>query len=297
MTFRDGARLDPSRVQRRGRRRGGGIAIGGGVGGLLLVLAYVLLGGDPADLDTSGGSAGAEDPDTAAAFAERCTTGADANAYDDCRVLGAIESLDAYWSDVLPGLGHAFTPPGVVVFDEATTGGCGAASAATGPYYCPVDATMYLDTSFVDALAAYGFEDGPLAQLYVIAHEYGHHIESITGALQAADRSGTGPDSDGVRIELMADCLAGDWIGEASTVEDPETGRPFLEPITDQQLDNALAAAEAVGDDRIQETVQGYVEPHSFTHGSSQQRREAVILGYEQGAASCDAFGVFTDAA
>lgn len=300
MTFSEGTRLDPNRVQRRGAGGvGGGVAIGGGIGGVVIVILALLFGVDPSTLSLDsgspglGGAAGAQDDTAQQDFASRCTTGADANTEADCRVLAVIESLDAYWTDALPAAGFRHELPGVVVFDQATSSGCGMASSATGPFYCPPDQTMYIDTTFFASLASFGFEEGNLAEAYVIAHEYGHHIENELGVFDIADRSGSGANSDSVKVELMADCLAGVWVGHAAFTPDPDTGVPFLEPISQEQLDNALAAAASVGDDRIQEATQGEVNPHTFTHGSSQQRTDAFAAGYTNGTvASCDAFGV-----
>lgn len=296
MTFNEGTRLDPNRIQRRGVGAKGGMAIGGGIGGLIVALLIILLGGNPDDfgLGTTGGNAAAPQDDTAQQdLASRCTTGASANTYADCRVLAVIESLDAFWTDAMPGVGVTHELPGVVVFDQSTSTGCGTASSATGPFYCPPDQTLYVDTTFFDSLAQFGFEDGTLAEAYVVAHEYGHHIENELGVFDIADRTGTGANSDSVKVELMADCLAGVWVGHAATTADPDTGQPFLQPITQEQLDNALTAAASVGDDRIQQTVQGEADPHTFTHGTSQQRQNAFNTGYQSGTvAACDAFGV-----
>jgi predicted metalloprotease len=294
MSFNEGTRLDPGRIQRRGP--GGGIAIGGGIGGLLIVFLFLLLGIDPATvgLDPGAGTgAGAQDDTQQQDFEQRCTTGASANDYADCRVLATIESLDAYWSDALPAAGFRLRLPGVVVFDQSTSSGCGQASSSTGPFYCPPDETLYVDTTFFNELSQFGFEQGNLAEAYVVAHEYGHHLQNQMGIFDIADRTQTGPDSDTVKVELMADCLAGVWVGHAASVPDPETGVPFLQPISEEQLDNAIAAAESVGDDRIQQATGGNVNPHNFTHGTSQQRRDAFVTGYNNGTvASCDLFGV-----
>jgi hypothetical protein len=300
MTFNAGTRLDPNRVQRRGAGGSrGGIAIGGGIGGIVIVVLALLFGIDPSTLDLDsgtqglGGAASAHDDTVQQDFAAGCTTGADANADADCRVVAVIESLDAYWADALPAAGFRHQLPGVVIFDQSTSSACGMASSATGPFYCPPDRTMYIDTTFFASLASLGFESGNLAEAYVIAHEYGHHIQNELGVFDIADRSGSGTNSDSVNVELMADCLAGVWVGHAAFTPDPDTGLPFLEPITQAQLDNALAAAASVGDDRIQEAVQGEVDPHTFTHGSSEQRTDAFTSGYTNGTvASCDAFGV-----
>ncbi|MDN4484379.1 KPN_02809 family neutral zinc metallopeptidase [Demequina lignilytica] len=295
MTFNEGSRLDPGRVGSRGRSAKGGLAIGGGIGGLAIVLLYMFLGGNPSDLGAlMGGTGSAPVDDTAQQdLADRCQTGADANDYTDCRMVGTVNSLDAYWAEALPAAGVDFAYPGIVLFDQATQSDCGTASSATGPFYCPPDQTIYLDVSFFDVLATdFGASGGPLAEMYVMAHEYGHHIENLVGVFDVADRTGTGEDSDSVKVELMADCLAGVWAGHAATVPDA-SGTPYLAPLTQQDLDDALSAAAAVGDDRIQEASGGEADPHTFTHGSAEQRADAFAAGYRNGTlAACDAFGV-----
>lgn len=300
MTFNEGTRLDPSRVKRRGAGGSGGsgggrVAVGGGIGSLLVLLILWFLGVDPSSLGL-GGDAGVPGPDDQTQqqdFDQRCTTGASANQYADCRVLATIESLDAFWNDALPAVGVSNRLPGVVVFDRSTSSGCGQATSATGPFYCPTDQTMYVDTTFFDELAEFGYEQGNLAEAYVVAHEYGHHIQNELGIFSIADRTATGPDSDTVKVELMADCLAGVWVGHAATVPDPDTGVPFLKPLTDDQLNNAILAAESVGDDRIQQVTQGHTSPHNYTHGTSEQRSTAFMYGYQnRTVAGCDMFGV-----
>jgi predicted metalloprotease len=295
VTFNEGARIDPGRVQRRGRSAGGMVAVGGGAGGLLVVVLFLVIqllgGGSLTDLGGVGNAP--EDQTQAQDFAERCTTGADANRDTDCRVAGTIVSLDDYWVSALPAAGMDLRFPGVVIFDEQTNSGCGTASSAMGPFYCPPDETIYLDATFFAQLESeYGASGGPLAQMYVVAHEYGHHLQNQLGVFDIADRSGTGPDSDSVKVELMADCLAGVWAGHAATTEDA-SGTTLLQPLTQQDVNDALSAAGAVGDDRIQEATQGEVTPHTFSHGTAEQRQEAFITGYENGTvAACDTFGV-----
>jgi len=173
---------------------------------------------------------------------------------------------------------------------RSTTSGCGQASSTTGPFYCPPDQSIYLDRTFYDLLQSrFGASDGPLAEEYVTAHEYGHHIQAVTGVMDQADRSAQGASSDSVKVELQADCYAGMWVGAAATTVDPDTGTTFLEPITAEQLADALSAAEAVGDDHIQEASGGQVDPHTWTHGSSEQRQQWFTTGYEQGTlVACD---------
>ena len=296
MSFDDGARLDPGRVRAGGRgRRAGGIAVGGGLGGLALVLLVMFLGGNPGDLDALMGGVGEAPVDETAQgdIATRCQTGADANRYTDCRMVGAVNSLDAYWVDALPAAGFELDFPGVTLFEASAQSGCGTASSSTGPFYCPPDQTIYLDVAFFDVLESqFGASGGPLAQMYVMAHEYGHHLQNQIGVFEIADRSGAGADSDSVKVELMADCLAGVWASHAATVPDA-SGTPFLEPLTAADVADAVSAAEAVGDDRIQEAVQGEANPHTFTHGTAEQRRDSFMTGYDTGnIARCDAFGV-----
>ncbi|WP_062213537.1 KPN_02809 family neutral zinc metallopeptidase [Demequina oxidasica] len=298
MTFNEGSRIDSSRVQRRGRsvRRGSGIAIGGGGLGLVVLVAFLLLGGDPAALTTGELAGGAgQDPAIQQQYQDECETGADANQSSDCRVAGGVNSLDAYWGAALADYGVELDYPGIVAFDGATSTACGQATSSTGPFYCPSDQTIYLDVVFYQVLADdYGSSDGPLAELYVLAHEYGHHIENQLGVFDVAQRVDTGTDSDSVKVELMADCFAGVWAGHASTVAD-ESGTPFLQPLTPTDVADAMSAAAAVGDDSIQEAAQGSVDPDSFTHGTSQQRQDQFELGYSTGdPARCDTFNVFS---
>ena len=296
MTFNTGARLDPSRVQRRGRSAGaGGMAVGGGVGGLLLLLVSAFLGFDVTGL--FGGTSPestvvAEDPALQQQLDQGCQTGADANERTDCLVVGTVNSLDSYWSSALPALGAGFEVPAVVLFDQVTSTACGTASVQTGPFYCPTDQTIYVEMNFFSVLTEFGGSTGQLAQEYVIAHEYGHHVQALLGIFDIADRSGTGANSDSVKVELMADCLAGVWTHFASTAPD-ENGVPLLLPPTQQDINDALSAAGAVGDDNIQEATQGQANPDSFTHGTSDQRTQAFLLGYQSGSVpQCDPFGV-----
>jgi predicted metalloprotease len=264
--------------------------VGGGLGTLVLVVVVTLLGGNPTQLLSGGdGGAGSQEQVTevGACSAEQ------ANAERECRLSATVQALDEYWQRTLPELAQdPDVEPAVVSFQDATETGCGSASASTGPFYCPPDRTIYLDLSFYDLLSSqYGAQGGPLAEEYVVAHEYGHHIQQLTGIFDSADRSGTGDDSDSVRVELQADCYAGLWAGDAATTVDPDTGVTFLEPITEAQLAEALSAAAAVGDDHIQQQSAGGVNPDTWTHGSSEQRQRWFTTGYRDGSIeSCDTF-------
>lgn len=286
MSFNDDVRIDPGRAS-RGRRGGAGLAIGGGGGLLLLLLALVfdvpldgLLGGTAPD-------AGGEGQVAEGGF-EHCTTGADANEHVDCRIIATAESLDVIWEELLPAAGGpAYEPPGLVIFEASVATGCGHATAQVGPFYCPADTTTYFETGFFDVLRErFGAGEGPLAEQFVVAHEFGHHIEHQLGLLGRAQQDPRGPESGAVRVELMADCLSGVWAHHATQAVDPESGEVFLQPLTDEDIADALSAAAAVGDDRIQERVQGQVSPESFTHGTSEQRQR-----WEHGdLARCDTF-------
>ena len=296
MTFNEGASINSGRVQRRRGGPGGGIAIGGGAGGIVIVLIYLLiqfLGGGDASSALNGLGNDTQDQTDDGTFAAGCKTGAQANAAADCRVAGTIQSLDDYWADAMPGLGAQLALPGIVVFDNSTQSACGTASAATGPFYCPTDQTIYLDVAFFDELeTTYGSSGGPLAQMYVVAHEYGHHIQHQLGVFDVADTSQTGEGSDSVKVELMADCLAGVWAGHAATTKDAD-GVTLIDPLTDQDVSDALSAAAAVGDDRIQQQATGSVNESAFTHGSAAERQAAFTTGYTKGTATaCDSFGV-----
>ena len=284
MTFRPDVKLDPGRVQDgRGRRvRGGGVAIGGGLGSLVILGLFLLLGGDLGDL----GGLGAGTPDTgplSSELASQCQTGEDANNRTDCRVVGTSQSLDAYWSDAFAASDVSYTPPTVRLFTDQVTTACGGATSAVGPFYCPVDQTIYLDLGFFEDLESrFGAQGGPFAEEYVVAHEYGHHMQNLLGLLDTGRDAGA--EGGAVRTELQADCFAGVWGGNAV-----DTG--FLEPLTPEQIAQALDAASVIGDDRIQEQTQGQVNPETWTHGSSEQRQQWFRTGLDQqDPNACDTF-------
>ncbi|PWC05180.1 neutral zinc metallopeptidase [Agromyces badenianii] len=286
MTFNPDANISGGKASKRGRNTGIAVA-GGGVGVIALFLLSQFLG-----IDLTG-LAGGGQPEASDSGLEQCLTGQDANENVECRMKGASASLEAYWQTESPELGLAYSSPqNLILFDQATTTGCGSASSATGPFYCPPDQTIYLDVSFYDELRnRFGANAGPLAEMYVIAHEWGHHVQNIDGTLERSQDGQTGPTSNAVRVELQADCYAGAWAASASQVPD-DSGVPFLQTITRAQYQDALSAASAVGDDRIQQATQGQVTPHSFTHGTSEQRVRWFETGFEQGAGACDTFSV-----
>ena len=285
MTFNDDANISRGRVSRRAK---GGMALGGG-GIVIAIVAFVITQFTGVNVTpilegiTQGTGGGGESVEVA------CETGAQANENIDCLMDGAYASLDTYWESKVDGYR---SPSNFVLFEDAVSTGCGNASSAVGPFYCPPDESIYIDTSFFAELSSrYGASTGPLAQLYVVAHEWGHHIQNLIGQMNNLDNSQTGPTSDGVRLELQADCFAGAWVGAQEKNLD-ENGKPFLEPITQTELADALSAAEAVGDDNIQESATGQVNPETWTHGSSDQRQKWFEVGRTQGPQFCDTFSI-----
>jgi predicted metalloprotease len=291
MPFNENKRLDPSQVQdRRGRGMGRTIAIGGGGIGLVVFLVAMLLGVDPGQLTDLVGAVPSSSEttyeDTTDLLAE-CQTGADANTREDCRIVGFVNSIQEFWTDEFADHGMEYIPAETVLFSGATQAACGYASGASGPFYCPVDQMVYLDLSFFEEiLTKFGAQGGPFAEAYVLAHEYGHHVQNLFEILPTSGGSGsTGPQSMSVFTELQADCLAGIWVYHAN-----ETG--YLEPLTRDEIAQSLDAAASVGDDRIQRQTQGYVSPEAWTHGSSEQRLAALEDGISSGdITTCDTPG------
>ncbi len=291
MPFNERSRLDTSQVEdRRGRGLGKTVAVGGGGLGLVVLLVAILLGVNPGDLGDLTGQAPAASTANASdinTLKEECRTGADANTREDCRVVGFVNSIQAFWTEEFASQGAQYIPATTQLFTGATQGACGYATAAVGPFYCPADQMVYLDLEFfVELTTRFGAQGGPFAVAYVLAHEYGHHVQNLLGALDETGGSGaTGPQSASVQTELQADCLAGVWAYHAT-----ETG--YLTQLTDEEIAQSLDAAAAVGDDRIQGQTQGYVSPESWTHGSSEQRQQALKDGLQTGdPATCETPG------
>lgn len=292
MTFRDGARINPGRVSVGGGGRGPKMAIGGGIGGIVIVILAVVLGVDPGTLGLTGDQNQGSSQSGESSTLEGCETAADANSNIDCRIVGTAQSLDQVWEQQLPNAGLRYVQPDVVLFSNGTdTGGCGYAGSDVGPFYCPADSTAYFDSTFFTLLETqYGSSGGPLAQEYVVAHEFGHHIQNLIGDPRRNAR-GAGAESASVRTELQADCYAGIWAYYADKTPAPGTNEPMLNPLTDRDIADALSAAASVGDDHIQQQSSGRVNPDSWTHGSSAQRQKWFTTGYRTGQiASCDTF-------
>jgi uncharacterized protein len=285
MRFRPRARLDPGQVQdQRGMRGGRGLAVGGGAGTILIVVVLALLGvnvpggggTDPYSLGTGGGSS-----DSASDLSATCRTGSDANQREDCRIVAVVNSVQAYWRDHVRGYREAPTR----FFSGQTNTGCGAATSAVGPFYCPTDQTIFIDLDFYDELRSrFGARGGAFAEAYVIAHEYGHHVQHLLGTDDRVGGDREGETSASVRLELQADCYAGVWAANAVETE-------FVEELTAADIADGLDAAAAIGDDRIQERYTGRVDRESWTHGSSASRQRWFDTGYRTGDPNrCDTF-------
>jgi predicted metalloprotease len=289
--FRRGATLDPGQVTDvRGRRATpGGLAVGGGglgIVGVVIFLAIYLLGGGNGlgqlgQLDNQTVGQG----DTPSTIDQDCRTGEDANTRDDCRVVAVVNSVQKFWDGVFQRSNRRYSYVDTVFFTGSAQTGCGYATSAVGPFYCPADKLVYIDLGFFDDVKdQLGVEVTPFVQAYVIAHEYGHHVQDQLGVLEAIRGSTQGPESKGVRSELQADCYAGVWAKNAVA-----TG--LIEQITQADINSGLDAAAAIGDDRIQAKTQGQVNPETWTHGSSEQRRRWFARGYTTGKpAACDTF-------
>jgi uncharacterized protein len=316
MRFNPKARLDRGRVSDSGGRggRGGGMSgggmrlpipggakAGGGIGGLVIVILIIVLsqclGGG------TGGTSGSPFPDESLDTSRvdggdanryaNCQTGEDANQDEDCARVAVENSLYDFWNDNLENqAGVTFRPEGqMATFTGAVQTGCGQATAQVGPFYCPADEGIYLDTTFFEDVlqGQLGGPAGDFVEPYVLAHEYGHHIQNLTGDMGRV-RTQQGPESDAVRLELQADCYAGMWA-RAATSTDDAAGVPLIIDISDQDMAEAVAAAKSVGDDRIQQQTSGRVDPEGWTHGSAEQRQRWFMTGYDEGSMSaCDTF-------
>ena len=286
MSFNNRTRLDPSQVEdRRGWGAGRTIAIGGGGLGLIITIVAMLLGVNFTDITSSVNAQAPVSTESAGGINDleaQCQTGADANTSQDCRIVGFVNSIQSFWTDEFARRGGQYTMAQTVLYTGSTEAACGSASSAIGPFYCPNDQKVYLDLDFFNELQTrFGAQGGSFAEAYVLAHEYGHHVQNLLGGLSNSSNA-TGPESESVQTELQADCLAGVWAFHAT-----DTG--YLTQVTDQDIAQSLDAAASIGDDRIQRETQGYVSPESWTHGSSEQRQSALKDGLKSGdMAACE---------
>lgn len=282
MRWRDGRRSD-NIEDRRGMAIPRGVKIGGagGLGVVAILLLGLIFGFDPTVLLEGG--PGIETPSVSVQQGRR------GGASDELRDFVAVVLADTedVWTEVFDEMRRTYRPPTLVLFTESVESACGIAGSAVGPFYCPLDRKVYLDLSFFEDLRARFGAPGDFAQAYVIAHEVGHHVQTLLGITQKVEklRSQATPSQANqllVRMELQADCLAGVWAHRA------HRARQILE---EGDIEEGLNAASAVGDDRIQRRKQGYVVPDAFTHGTSAQRVRWFQRGLEAGSPqACDTF-------
>jgi predicted metalloprotease len=288
--FNEGADLDTSQVTDQ-RGMGGRIAVGGGGLGILGLVIYFVIsqlgGGGGTGLPSGFGDIGQNEQVGSSSLAERCQTGADANQEADCRAVAFINSIQSYWTGTLDG----YQPAETNFFSGGVQTGCGNASSAVGPFYCPADNEVYIDLGFFQELTdRFGAEGGPFVEGYVLAHEYGHHVQNLLGTSKSVGQD-TGPTSGSVRLELQADCYAGAWANHATTTPNAG-GEPLITEVTQDDIAAALDAASRIGDDYIQKELGGgKVDTTQFSHGSSAQRQKWYTIGYESGDPNrCDTF-------
>jgi len=263
----------------QGGGRGPGLAVGGGLGGIVIVIIVILLGGNPQQLlqNMQGGAGVGPGAGGGGGLPAALSPQEEAMKTVVVKTLGDTEDV---WTALFRQMGYDYSAPTLVLFSGSTESGCGFASSATGPFYCPADTKVYIDLSFyTEMLDRKLGAAGDFAQAYVVAHEVGHHIQNMMGTSskvhEARGRVSEKEYNDlSVRLELQADFYAGVWAHHANRQ------RKILEP---GDIDEALRAASAVGDDRLQKMSRGHVVPDSFTHGTSEQRMRWFKLGFETG--------------
>jgi hypothetical protein len=274
---------------------GGGLRIGGGLGLVAVVVIALLFGVDPSallqDLSNGGGDTSYQSaPGTSPQRSDQAQLDSNGGNTDEMKdfVSSVLASTEDTWSEIFQQNGRQYRDPKLVLFSGSVRSACGFAESASGPFYCPADSKVYIDLSFYDELRQRFHAPGDFAQAYVIAHEIGHHVQHLLGLTDKADRlrsqmSDTQANALSVQIELQADCLAGIWANHA------DRKRHIIEA---GDIDEALQAAAAIGDDRLQKQTQGYVVPDSFTHGTSAQRVHWFKAGFQSGDLNdCDTSG------
>jgi predicted metalloprotease len=277
--FNDDVRLDGSQVEVNNGGRTARTLAAGGLLGFVGIIASLLFGFNPFEETQNATNVGSQLQQISGTtdLQAGCRTGADADQNEQCRIVGVVNSIQSYWKTTFQGNDLTYRPARTQLFTGLTETACGHATAQVGPFYCPADHKVYLELGFFQELEQqFGAAGGPFAQAYVIGHEYGHHMQNLLGTMDQVKHGTTGASSPAVRMELQADCYAGAWMRNAV-----DTG--YLASITDTDLAEAVSAASAVGDDSIQNRTQGYVQPDTFTHGTSRQRMKWLTIGYHYG--------------
>ncbi len=304
MELNENAQIDTGQIEdQRGSRGGGGlggmIPIGGGgrggMIGLIVTVILVLLGGGFGASQLLGGGNDGQSDNTN--INEACSTAnPDRLKRTDCRNALYVNSIQNFWQSELPQVfGQQYQPSDTVFFAQQTTSGCGAAESGMGPFYCPADRKVYIDLNFYRELTDRFGAKGEFAQPYVLSHEYGHHVQDLLGIEaqmhRAQQRDPGNANRYSVMLELQADCYAGVWTAHAAQTRD-QAGQPIFKQVTQQDVQEAVEAAGAVGDDVIQKAAGRPVNRDTFTHGSAAQRQQWFTQGYRTGdPKSCNTFG------
>jgi predicted metalloprotease len=300
MELNENANIDTGQVDDvRGSGGGGGgfggLPIGGGgLTGIIVTVLLALVGGYFGINNLSGGGSSAPQAGDNTNLKQECSQ-SDALKQLDCRNVLYVNSIQVFWRDELPNsFGKTYQPAKTVFFSQAVRTGCGNADSGTGPFYCPSDDRVYIDLTFYKLLADQLGAPGEFAQPYVLAHEYGHHIQDLVGteaAMRRAQQRDPGAANQlSVRLELQADCYAGVWAKGATGTADAG-GQKIFKSITTQDIQEGLQTASKIGDDTLQQRSGGAINPAEFTHGTSAQRQQWFGTGYNKGdPKACDTF-------
>ena len=300
MELNENARIDTSQIDDQRSSGGGGGGIGGlpigggGLTGIIVTLLIAVVGGYFGINTLTGSDGGTTQTGDNTELAQKCSQ-SDAREQLDCRNVLYVNSIQDYWVDALPAaFGEQYKPAKTVLFANAVRTGCGNADSGVGPFYCPADDRVYIDLTFYQVLAQQLGAPGEFAQPYVLAHEYGHHVQDLLGTEAAMrreqERSPRDANKLSVKLELQADCYAGAWAKNATGTDDG-SGQKIFKSISQQDIKEGLDTAAKIGDDTLQKQGGGSLNPAEFTHGTSAQRQEWFRQGYDSGSPkNCDTF-------
>ncbi len=301
MELNENAQIDTSQIEdERGSGGGGGGGFGGlpigggGLAGIVVSVLVALVGGYFGISNLSGGGTSQPATGNNTTISQECTQ-SDALKQLDCRNTLYVNSVQAFWAKELPtAFGDSYTPAKTVFFSNQVSTGCGPADSGTGPFYCPADKLVYIDLTFYKLLADQLGAPGEFAQPYVLAHEYGHHVQDLVGTEATVDRQRQRDPSQAnalsVRLELQADCYAGVWAKGATGTTDA-SGQKIFKSLTADDVQQGIQTAGKIGDDTLQQRSGGTINPAEFTHGTSADRQKWFSTGYNTGdPKACDTF-------
>ncbi|GIE46696.1 membrane protein [Amorphoplanes nipponensis] len=300
MELNENARIDTSQIDDQRSSGGGGGGIGGlpigggGLTGIIVTVLIAVVGGFFGINNLTGDDGASTQTGDNTSLTQKCSQASGRDQLD-CRNVLYVNSIQDYWVEALPAnFGEQYKPAKTVLFSKAVRTGCGNADSGVGPFYCPADDRVYIDLTFYQVLAKQLGAPGEFAQPYVLAHEYGHHIQDLIGTEAAMRREQQRSPDDAnelsVKLELQADCYAGAWAKNATGTDDG-SGQKIFKSISQQDIQEGLDTAAKIGDDTLQKQSGGTVNPAEFTHGTSAQRQQWFKTGYESGSPkNCDTF-------